>query len=119
MAKILVIEDEIALSEAYSFLLEHKGHSVTVAYNGEEGLAKVKKAAPDLIILDMMMPKLDGLGFLRRYEANKHPTVKILILSNMASREYEEEAIALGANRYEIKALLDPPGLLNVVKELL
>ncbi len=43
MAKILVIEDEVALSEAYSFLLKHEGHTVTVAYNGEEGLAKVKK----------------------------------------------------------------------------
>ncbi len=111
MAKILVIEDEVALSEAYSFLLKHEGHSVTVAYNGEEGLAKVKKAAPDLIILDMMMPKLDGLGFLRRYEANKHPSVKILILSNMASREYEAEAFALGANRCEIKASFSSPWL--------
>lgn len=119
MAKILLIEDEIALSEAYTFLLKHKGHNVSVAYNGEEGLLEVKKSAPDLIILDMMMPILNGIGFLRRYEPNKRPNVKILFLSNMVSPEYEAEAIALGVNRYEIKASLTPDGLLDVVQELL
>lgn len=119
MARILIIEDEIPLAEAYSFLLKHKGHQVTVAHDGEEALAKVAKADPALIIVDMMMPRLDGLGFLKRYEAPEHPGVRILVLSNMTSREYEAKAYALGANRYELKAALSPPGLLKLVDELL
>lgn len=119
MARILIIEDEIPLADAYAFLFKHKGHTVTVANDGEEALAKVDKANPDVIIVDMMMPRLDGLGFLKRYEASGHPDVRILVLSNMASREYESKAFALGAQRYEIKASLSPPHLLKVVDELL
>lgn len=119
MANILIIEDEMPLAEAYSFLFRHKGHRVVVAQDGQDGLEKVKKANPHLIIVDMMMPVLDGLGFLKRFDAKKYPDVKILILSNMASRDYEAEAFALGANRYEIKASLSPPMLINVVDELL
>ncbi len=119
MAKILIIEDEIALLEAYSFILKHQGHTVSAAHNGEEGLVKVKKVLPDLIVVDMMMPKLDGLGFLQRYGAAKHPEVKILMLSNMSSPEYVAKAMGLGANRYEIKATLTPQALLKVIDELL
>ncbi len=119
MAKVLIIEDELSLAIAYSFLLRHEGHKVVVAHDGEEGLTKAAKAAADLIIVDMMMPRLDGLGFLRQYMPLKKPGVKILILSNMASRTYEKEAIELGANRYEIKAQLSPPQLLKIVNELL
>jgi DNA-binding response OmpR family regulator len=119
MARILVVEDEIALAEAYTFLFRHQGHKVTVAYDGEEALQKVSKAKFDLLIVDMMMPHLDGLGFLRRYKGQTNPTPKILILSNLTSRDYEEEAFKLGASRYEIKAGLSPPSLLKVVDDLL
>lgn len=119
MAKILIIEDEAGLADAYTFLFRHQGHTVACAHNGEDGLVKVKRVNPDLIVLDMMMPKLDGLGFLRGYKAEKHPKVKIILLSNMQSREYETEAFALGVSRYEIKALLSPPQLVAIVNELL
>jgi DNA-binding response OmpR family regulator len=117
MAKILIVEDEIQLADAYAFLLRHQGHKVTVAHDGEEGLQKVKKAAPDLILLDMMMPKLDGLGFLHQFDAKKHP--EVILLSNMQSRDYEAKAYDLGVSRYEIKASLSPPQLLKVVDDTL
>lgn len=119
MTKILIIEDEVYLAEAYEFLLQHEGHTVTTANDGKEGLEKVKKAKPDLILLDVMMPNLDGIGFLRRYQPKKHPDVKIILLSNMQSRDYESEALELGASRYELKASLSPPQLLEVIDQVL
>jgi DNA-binding response OmpR family regulator len=119
MARILLIEDEVQLSEVYTFLFEHEGHVVVRAGDGEEGLAKVAVANPDLIIVDMMMPKLDGLGFLERYNDKRPANVRIILLSNMQSREYESKALALGVNRYEIKASLAPDQLLAVVAEVL
>ncbi len=119
MANILIVEDEIQLAEAYMFILRYKGHTVVHAKDGQEGLDKVAKANPDIILLDMMMPKLDGIGFLRKYDSKKHPQVKIILLSNMQSKDYETEAMSLGASRYEIKASLSPPQLIEIVEEAL
>jgi two-component system, chemotaxis family, chemotaxis protein CheY len=119
MANILLIEDDIQLAEVYTFLFEYKGHTVVGAGDGEEGLVKVADAAFDLIIVDMMMPKLDGLGFLERYNDKRPANARIILLSNMESREYETKARALGVNRYEIKASLAPEQLLAVVDEVL
>lgn len=119
MAHILIIEDEPLLAEAYAFLFRHSGHKVVCAGDGEEGLVKSAKSEPDLIVLDMMMPKLDGLGFLRQYEAKKHPKVKIILLSNMQSLEYETQAYTLGVMDYKIKASISPPELSEIVNKLL
>lgn len=119
MAKILIIEDEIQLAEVYAFMLEHKGHHVERAGDGLEGLKKVKEMKPDVILLDMMMPNLGGIGFLERYQAAKPKDVKIIIMSNMQSREHQAKAFELGAYRYEIKAALAPQQLLAIVDEAL
>lgn len=119
MAQILIIEDEIQLAEAYSFLLQHKGHSVEWASDGEKGLQQAATVQPDLILLDMMMPNLDGLGFLERYKELKPKHVKIIIMSNMQSREHQDRALELGAYRYEIKAALAPQQLMQIVDEAL
>lgn len=120
MATILIVEDEIQLAEAYRFLLERKGHTVAWAPDGEAGLRMVDEVRPDVIILDMMMPKLDGLGFLRRYKASqKHPQVKIILLSNMQSPELLSEAMELGVYRFELKASIAPAQLINLVDQAL
>lgn len=119
MAKILIVEDEVLLADAYKFLLQTKGHKVTCAKDGEDGLLKLGKATPDLILLDMMMPKLDGLGLLRAYDVKKHPSLKVIVMSNMQSPEYVDEAMALGAARYEIKSSLSPPQLIEIVDQVL
>jgi two-component system, chemotaxis family, chemotaxis protein CheY len=119
MATILLLEDEVLLAEVYTFLFEQGGHTVVHAPDGEAGLAKVAEANPDLVIADMMMPKLDGLGFLRQYQTTRPPHVKIILLSNMESREYQAKAYALGVDRYEIKASLAPNQLLALIDEVL
>jgi DNA-binding response OmpR family regulator len=109
MANILLIEDDIQLAEVYTFLFEYKGHTVVGAGDGEVGLG----------IVDIMSPNLDGLGFLERYNDKRPANARIILLSNMESREYETKARALGVNRYEIKASLAPEQLLAVVDEVL
>jgi DNA-binding response OmpR family regulator len=108
MSKVLIIEDNETLNEAYKLILEKDGHKVSTAFNGEEGLEKLKKSAPDLILLDMLMPKMDGLEFLRRFKADKYPKTTIIILSNLNEDEQVEEARKLGAHRYILKANTSP-----------
>jgi two-component system chemotaxis response regulator CheY len=119
VAKILIVEDEAQLAEAYAFLLRHAGHKVAVAQDGQDGLVKVAKAKPDLIVLDMMMPHLNGIGFLERYKDQRPKGVKIILLSNMQSPEYQAQAYALGVDYYAIKASLSPDQLLSLIKEAL
>lgn len=108
MTKVLIIEDNETLNEAYKLILEKDGHEVMTAFNGEEGLEKLKSFQPNLILLDMLMPKMDGLEFLRHFNADKFPDTTIIILSNLNEDEQVEEARKLGAHRYILKANTSP-----------
>lgn len=119
MTTILLVEDEQLLAQAYTFLLQSQGYKVVCAVNGQDGLDKLPKTKPDLILLDMMMPVLDGLGFLRKYKASQYHNTRVILLSNMQSPEYVNQAMALGAYRYELKSSLAPTELLKLVKQSL
>jgi DNA-binding response OmpR family regulator len=108
MAKVLIIEDNETLNEAYKLILEKDGHDVSTAFNGVEGLEQLKKSSPDLILLDMLMPKMDGIDFLRHFKADKFPKTTIIILSNLNEDEQVDEARKLGAHRYILKANTSP-----------
>lgn len=108
MTKVLIIEDNETLNEAYKLILEKDGHEVTTAFNGEEGLEKLKTLSPNLILLDMLMPKMDGLEFLRHFKPADYPKTTIIILSNLNEDEQVEEARKLGAHRYILKANTSP-----------
>ncbi|HEX8182472.1 MAG TPA: response regulator [Candidatus Saccharimonadales bacterium] len=108
MVKVLIVEDNETLNEAYKLILEKDGHDVTTAFNGEEGLEKLNDLTPDLILLDMLMPKMDGLEFLRNFKLDKYPKTTIIILSNLNEDEQVEEARKLGAHRYILKANTSP-----------
>lgn len=118
MAKILIVEDEKMLADAFQMILEKSGHNVSVAFNGEEGLAIAKNFEPDLILLDLLMPVKDGLGFLKDYDLKKkHPLVKVIIFSNLDMQKEAEEAFTLGASKYVLKAWATPKTLNNIVDE--
>lgn len=119
MTKVLIIEDNETLNEAYKLILEKDGHEVTTAFNGEEGLEKLKDVSPDLILLDMLMPKMDGLEFLRHFSTNKYPKTQIIILSNLNEDEQVEEARKLGAHRYILKANTSPKELAVKVNHII
>ncbi len=81
MARILIVEDDRDLNNAYSIILKNEGHEVIVAFDGQEALAKIKEFSPDLILLDLLMPIMGGLEFLQHYDLLKtHADVKVLIL---------------------------------------
>lgn len=118
MSRILVVEDNDILSNAYKQILEKQKHDVRVAYNGKEALEKVTKSEPDVIFLDLLMPVMSGLDFLRKYDLTKHPKVKVIILSNLDTDSDIEEAVALGASKYILKAHATPSQLSMLVKKL-
>lgn len=111
MADVLVIEDNKTLNQAYRLILQREGHDVRVAYNGQEGLELVKLAEPSLILLDMLMPVMNGVDFLKHFKAAEHPGTKVIILSNLNEDSEVQQALALGADKYILKASTSPQEL--------
>jgi CheY-like chemotaxis protein len=118
MAKVLIVEDEQALSAAYKTILEAHGMTALTATNGEEALEVISKETPDLILLDMMMPKMNGLEFLRHLNG-VFPADKVIVFSNQDNQSDIDEAFRLGANRYLLKSWAAPQDLVKVVKDAL
>jgi CheY-like chemotaxis protein len=120
MAKILVCEDDGPLREVYNTVLTAGGHVVEVAENGRQGLKKCRVTHYALILLDLMMPEVDGVEFLRLSEiTKKSPSTRVIILSNLSSGRDIEEALALGANRHVLKSSLTPNDLIELVESIL
>ena len=117
---ILIVEDEQSLNEAYQTILQKAGYDVRVAFDGEEALTVAEEAKPVLILLDLRMPNLDGIGFLKKYRLHEaHPDVKVIIFSNYDMQKEIDEAYRLGAERYILKAWASPNELLRVVENTL
>ncbi len=117
---ILIVEDDESLNDAYSMILESAGYEVIRAENGEEALNQLKSAKrqPDIILLDLRMPVLDGIGFLKQYEPVKHPDTVVVVFSNYDSHNDIDEAYQLGAHRYVLKARAAPKELLRLVESV-
>lgn len=116
--KILVVEDDVALNDAYKTILSGAGYDTRTAFNGEEALKLTSDDEPDIIFLDLRMPVLDGIGFLRAYQPKlKHPDVKIIVFSNYDMQQEVDEAYELGAERYVLKAWASPKELIKIVKD--
>ncbi len=114
---ILVVEDDPALSDAFSIVLRKEGYEVVVAFNGKEALQKVEGAMPDLILLDLLMPIMGGKEFLEKF--NNTNDIPVIVLSNLDTRSDIQEVLDLGASRYMLKAWASPNELVKLVKETL
>jgi CheY-like chemotaxis protein len=120
MAKILVVEDDQRLKLTYDILLEKEGHKVEHASDGEAALDKLESFKPDLILLDLHMPKMDGIEFLRRANISEHyPDVKVIVFSNMEQPDQLEQSYKYGASRYILKASVSPKQLADLVSNTL
>lgn len=120
MAKILIVEDEKALNEAYQLVLEKAKYKVFTAYDGQSGLKVFKTELPDLVLLDLRMPKMSGLEFLKHLQPKKnYPDTKIIVFSNYDDQQEVAEAIENGADRYLLKAWSSPRELIKIVKDTL
>jgi DNA-binding response OmpR family regulator len=103
--KILLVEDDVTLSKVYESRLEMEGFETQIVSNGEDALATTLQFKPDLILLDAMMPKINGfdvLDILRNTEATAH--VKIIMLTALSQPKDKERAQALGVNDYLVKS---------------
>jgi DNA-binding response OmpR family regulator len=119
MAKILIVEDDKDLNNAYKIILQSEKHKVKTAFNGEEALVLLKNYTPDLILLDLLMPILGGLELLERYDLKKHSKVRVLIFTNMENSPEVTKAYNLGATRCIIKSWTAPQNLSKVVNDTL
>lgn len=116
---ILVVEDDAALNDAYKTILETTYSKVFTANNGKNALQVAAKHVPDIIFLDLRMPVLDGIGFLKAYEPKKtNPSARIVVFSNYDMQDEVDQAYELGAERYVLKAWASPKELLKLVKDL-
>ncbi|MCL4358076.1 response regulator [Patescibacteria group bacterium] len=119
MANILVVEDDKDLNAAYKVILQSDKHRVKTAYNGQEALELLKGYTPDLILLDLLMPIMGGLELIEKYDLKSHPTVKVLIFTNMENSPEVTKAYNLGATRCIIKSWTAPQNLSKVVNDTL
>ncbi len=115
---ILVVEDDVMLNDAYKMILTSAGHDTRTAYSGEQALRLTTEQEPDIIFLDLRMPVMDGIEFLKKYQPKeRHPRVKIIVFSNYDMQQEVDEAYDLGAQRYVLKAWASPKELLKLVDE--
>lgn len=117
---ILIVEDEPDLAEIYQVLLSQADYNVSVAHNGKEALAVAEERQPDIILLDLRMPVMDGVAFLQEYNVKEaHPDVKVIVFSNYDMQDEIDDAYRLGAERYVLKAWASPRELLQIVRDSL
>ncbi len=104
--KILIIEDDPSILKAYTDHLKREGYEVDVAHDGEEGLNKVEEFGPDLILLDIIMPKMDGITMLKKLRKldSAYSNVPVIFLTNLSDEKTVIDAIEAGSMSYLVKA---------------
>jgi len=120
MPKILIVEDEKILAEMYKEKLLEDDFSVDLAFSCEEGLDYLKDNKPDLILLDILLPKENGISFLEKAKKNNNiENIPIIAFSNYDEPKTKKQAFALGAKAYLIKTQYTPKQLVEEIKKFL
>lgn len=120
MAKILIVDDEPILRQLFQKVIEHDGHAVLTAANGREALQVMREQVPDLIMLDMQMPAMDGTTFLRLIRRHQDwVNIPVVIMSAMANRNDVQNVGALGVRDYVLKAGFSLPVLRKRISKYL
>ena len=118
MKKIALIDDEPTISNLYSQILGEE-FSVVTAFNGKEGLDLIEKEKPDLIMVDIRMPEMDGLEMIKALKAKGQMEMPVLVLTNLVEDEKVAEAIELGVKDYIAKDKVTGQAVLDKVKEFI
>jgi DNA-binding response OmpR family regulator len=117
--KLLVVEDDQYLRELYIDILEDEGYDVDHAVDGEEGYTKMHAGGYDLVLLDIMLPKMDGLKILEKLQKETPPTTPnkaVIVLSNLGQENAIADAVTYGARGYMIKSDYTPDQVISKVK---
>ncbi len=120
MKTILFIEDEAALQKAFSDVFEGEGYNILSALNGEDGFMLAKSRKPDIILLDLILPKLHGFAVLEKLKKEKEThDIPVIILTNLESLEEVDKALELGAVSYFVKSHYGLEEIVEKVKKAL
>ena len=118
--KILIIEDDKFLRELISMKLQKEGYTIVEAVDGEEGEKKIKEEKPDLVLLDLILPGIDGFEVLSRIKEDPAvSSIPVIILSNLGQKEEIEKGLKLGAIDFLVKAHFTPGEIIEKIKNIL
>jgi len=117
--KILIVEDDKELAEAYRYALEQKGFQVHVSTKGTDGLEEIVTFRPDVLLLDLLLPKMLGHEIMKAIHENVDTNAKIVVLSNYDSRENVEKAFDFGVHAFLSKRKFPPEKVVERVQYLL
>jgi DNA-binding response OmpR family regulator len=118
MSKVAIIEDDQAISQMYRIKFETEGFEVETAENGKLGLELTEKMRPDIILLDLMMPEMNGTEMLTKLRASTWGKgIKVIILTNVGEQEAPEELNKLDVRRFIVKAEMTPRQVAEMVKQ--
>ena len=117
--KILVIDDDPFIVDMYVIKLKEEHFVIETARDGAEGLKKIKEFNPDVVLLDIVMPVMDGFGLLEALRTGPSKTAKIILLTNLGQQQDVERGMHLGADDYLIKAHFTPSEVVAKIKGLL
>jgi CheY-like chemotaxis protein len=117
MKKVLVVEDDQFLANAYRIKFEKANLDVKISMDGEEALEVIKTFKPDVILLDLVMPKMDGFAVLEKLKSDiSTKDIKVVVASNLGQSEDVARAIKLGASGYVIKSDMSIADILKLVE---
>lgn len=118
--KVLIVEDEKLLRDLLTFKLQAEGFDVSSAIEGNEALLKIEKDLPQLVLLDLILPGLDGFEVLKKIRENPVTAkIPVIIVSNLGQKEEIDRGLLLGANDYIVKTNFTPQHIVDLVKRYL
>ena len=120
MSKILIVEDDTNLLKLYQEIFTKENFEVETADDGEQAIKKSKEFLPDVVLLDLMLPVVDGFGVLKEIKADPlTKDIKVIVFTNLDSQIQKEKTLTLGAAKYVVKATDSPGNILEEVKALI
>ncbi|MFA6512322.1 MAG: response regulator [Patescibacteria group bacterium] len=118
--KVLLVEDEKMLADMYATKFSMEGYQIVNAYDGKEGLEAAKREKPNIILLDIIMPKLDGFAVLKELKADDAiKNIPVVLLTNLGQESDVKKGKDLGADDYFVKANHSPQEIVELVKKKL
>ncbi len=118
--KILIIDDDPFILDMYVLKFKEEGFEIDVAHNGKEGVEKVRSFLPDVVLLDVVMPAMDGFDVMTQLKKERETrTFHVIFLTNFGQKEDVERGLKLGADEYIIKAHFTPSEVVQKVHQIL